>query len=117
MKKIFIVSSVLLVAVAGYVASMQIFDCASGCSYDSKMSMICEFSCGAKDVEESKVVAQSKAHAGDFTKCPVSGVVFHVTQESTKIQHEGKSAFTCCGTCAELFKAEPAAYVANLQAP
>jgi YHS domain-containing protein len=78
------------------------------------MSMVCELSCAAENVDASKLTAQSKAKAGDFTKCPVSGVAFLVNDQSSQISQNGKSVFTCCETCAEIFTKAPDEYVANI---
>ncbi len=113
-KTLIIVSSTVLVMISGFFVYQHYHNCGSQCGYDSKMSMVCEFSCAAKDADESKVVAQSKAHIGDYTKCPVSGVVIHVTNESPQIHYEGKSAYTCCETCAQIFNESPAKFAANI---
>ena len=76
--------------------------------------MVCELSCAAENVDELKLVAQSKAKAGDYTKCPISGVVFLVNDHGSQISHNGKSAFTCCETCAEIFSKSPEEYASNL---
>ena len=90
-----------------------------GCSstsgkYNTKMSMVCELSCAAKDVDKSKLVSQSEAKAGDITNCPISGVAFLVNDQSGKVSHNGKSAFTCCETCAEIFSKSPDEYASNM---
>lgn len=111
-KTIFIISSVFLIAFTGYFIRKS--TCHDSCDYNNKMSMVCEFSCAAKDVDDSKVVAQSKAKIGDYTKCPISGVVFNVTEQSSKISYAGKTAFTCCSTCAEIFNKSPQEYASNM---
>ena len=122
MKKILIILGAVAVTAGGYFAwnsysaSYSAADCsADHCSgYNSKMSMMCEHSCGAKNVDKTKVVAQSHAAVGDFTQCPVSGVVFLVTNESVKIANGDKTAFTCCGTCAQIFNESPGDYLVNI---
>lgn len=115
MKKLLIlISSSLLIVVAGFFIWKYNHNFDSQCGYNSKMSMVCEFSCAAKEVDKSKIVAQSKAQIGDCTKCPISGVVFLVSQESKQITYNGKTAFTCCETCAQIFNEFPEKYAANI---
>ena len=122
-RNILITATVLVVAVGGFLAWRNYHTgCCSGSigctstsgNYNTKMSMVCELSCAAKDVDESKLVAQSTAKAGDFTKCPISGVAFLVKDQSSKISHNGKSVFTCCETCAEIFSKSPGEYASNI---
>ena len=115
MKKIFLISSsTVAVLVVGFFAWQHHHNCDSASGYSNKMSMACELSCSAKDVDPSKLVAQSKAHVGDYTKCPISGVVFQITNESTQITYENKTAYTCCETCSQIFKDSPKEYAANI---
>jgi hypothetical protein len=120
MKKIVAVVAVLVVAGAGYFwwRSNSSSCCADGCSashsYSMKMSMICEHSCAAEGVDKSKAVAQHLAKIGDYTQCPVSGVVFRVTDKSSKIEKGEKTAYTCCETCAGMFNESPDDYLANI---
>jgi hypothetical protein len=120
MKKIILVAVVLVAAGSGYYVwrSQSSSCCDEGCSkshsYSMKMSMICEHSCAAEGVDKSKAVAQAAAKVGDYTQCPVSGVVFKVTDESVKIAYHDKTAYTCCGTCAGMFNESPDEYAANL---
>jgi len=111
-KTVLIISATLLVTFVAFFVWKS--TCNSSCDYNNKMSVVCEFSCASNDVEPSKIIAQSKAKIGDYTKCPISGVVFNVTEESSKISYEGKSAFTCCATCAQIFNQSPAEYVSNI---
>jgi len=120
-RNILITATVLVVAVSGFLAWRNYHTgcCSTSCNstsdnYNTKMSMVCELSCAAKDVDESKLVAQSIAKAGDFTKCPISGVAFLVNDQSSKINHNGKSVFTCCETCAEIFTKSPDEYSSNI---
>jgi len=89
--------------------------CAQEGSYSSKMSFVCEMSCAARDVDPSKVIANSEAKPGDFTQCPVSGVVFSVTESASKISYKGKDYHTCCGTCAGMFAESESDFTANLR--
>ena len=111
-RTIIIISSTLLVAFAGFIVWKS--TCSKLCDYNNKMSVVCEYSCAAKDVDPSKVVAQSLAKIGNYTKCPISGVVFSITDESSKVNYKGKTAFICCATCSQLFDQSPAEYVSNI---
>src|SRR4051812_39050586 len=102
MKKVFIILSAVVVLTTGgfliWKYTRPVGSCAKeNCDYSDKMSVICEFSCAARDVDEGKIVAQSVAKSGDYTRCPVSGVVFQVTEGSSTIKYGDKKAFTCCG--------------------
>jgi hypothetical protein len=124
MKKIILISAAVLAVAAGafyYVQSAK--TCGDMCghqgseksgSYSLKMSMMCERSCAAQGVDKSKVVAQSAAHVGDYTQCPVSGVVFEVTNESTQVKDGNKQAYTCCANCATMFNEAPKEYLQNI---
>ena len=83
-------------------------------SYSLKMSLVCEHSCAAKEYDPAKVVSESRAEEGDLTKCPVSGVIFKVTNESSQVNYNGKTIYTCCGTCATMFEETPEKYASNI---
>ena len=127
-KTTIIIATTLVVAVGSFLVwrnyNQNISDCCkTSCdkscekksgSYNTKMSLVCEYSCAAKNVDESIVVSQSKSKVGDYTKCPVSGVVFLITDKSNKINVRDKTAFTCCTTCTEIFNKSPVDYKANI---
>jgi YHS domain-containing protein len=50
-------------------------------------------------------VEQPRAHLGDKTYCPVSGVVFQVRDASIKRAVDGKTLYFCCEGCAGYFDA------------
>lgn len=78
----------------------------------------CELSCATKlTYEERDVVAQPGAKIGDFTRCPVSGVVFVVSGEKPRRQVDGKDVFVCCESCAQRFQLEPAYFMARANGP
>jgi hypothetical protein len=103
-----------VVLVSAYVGWSYYSGGCIGSCHNMKMAMICEQSCAADDADKSKAVAQSIAAVGDFTNCPISGVVFQVTSESGHVAHGDKKAYTCCGTCAEIFNASPQEYAVNI---
>lgn len=113
MKKAFIIIGSLAVVL---VASFYIWQYQRGgcCDFNNKMSVICEFSCAAKDVDESKIKPQATAKTGEFARCPVSGVVFEVNEGSPLVIYEDKSAYTCCQTCEGLFNETPKQFAANI---
>jgi hypothetical protein len=57
------------------------------------------------------VKEQPLAKVGDFVKCPVSGAIFEVKEDSKFIMHEGKKYYTCCGACALRAGKEPDKFV------
>jgi YHS domain-containing protein len=77
-------------------------------SYDAVMSGVCRFSCATqKPYDEAAVAAQPGAHAGQLTRCPVSGVVFEIDAERPRVAVAGKDYFACCGNCAEKLQKHP----------
>lgn len=83
--------------------------------FDSTMSKVCQMACAAKtDYKESDLVANSKAKAGDLTRCPVSGVVFEVKKENPVVSHLGKRYVVCCNGCKAKFEANPFRFSENL---
>lgn len=139
-KTIIILSTTLIIATAGFFAWRSYSCNSSGCSensamavsqattgngscghitqtasgYDAQMSVNCEKTCAMKNADASQVVMQSEAKVGDYAKCPVSGAVFLVTDESRKVTYTGKSAFTCCSTCESIFNSSPEKFSANI---
>lgn len=74
----------------------------------------CELSCATKlAYEEKDVIAQPGAKIGDFTRCPVSGAVFVVSDRSSRRQVDGKDVFVCCESCAQRFQLDPAFFMAR----
>lgn len=79
---------------------------------DPFMSMVCERSCAAKvDVDESCLVAQPGAKAGDLARCPVSGVVFLVHEDQSGLTIDGKTYVTCCETCVAKLRKDPGRFL------
>ena len=79
----------------------------SGTDLASVMAGVCQKACAVQSYDPKDVVDQSTAKAGDLTRCPVSGVVFKVTENSAVVSHEDKELFTCCSTCAGIFDKDP----------
>ncbi|GEM_PF-2178885 len=48
---------------------------------------------------------------GEVTKCPVTGKLFTVANDSPKADLDGKTYYFCCGGCVDKFKANPAKYL------
>ena len=63
------------------------------------------------DYDPGEVMDQAQAKIGDLTKCPVSGVVFRVTENSPRVAYQDRKFYTCCGSCARLFEAGPEQFV------
>jgi YHS domain-containing protein len=57
------------------------------------------------------LVAQPGAEVGDITRCPVSGEVFLVTEDTTFLDHEGQDVFFCCSSCIRRFQRDPVRYL------
>jgi YHS domain-containing protein len=78
----------------------------------------CLHGCGTSlPYREDQLVSQPGARAGDFTRCPVSKVVFVVDGNKTPARsHEGKPVFFCCEPCADRFSQTPAKYASRLTA-
>ncbi len=53
------------------------------------------------------VKAPGEAKVGDKTTCPVSGEEFVVTENSPKMEHNGKTYYFCCSGCDAKFKKDP----------
>ena len=116
MKKIAVISVITLaVAVSGFLVWRNFFSCGNhSCNYNLKMSLVCEHACAAKNADSKKIVSQANAKTGDYTKCPVSGVIFLVKEDNSKVSYGSKAAFTCCETCAQIFNNSPEEYAANI---
>lgn len=85
-------------------------------AFDPTMRVVCRGGCAAKrDYDEVDVVSQPGARAGDLTRCPISGVVFEVTDDHARVDHGGQEVVLCCAACAEIFKADPGRFSKNLR--
>ena len=81
---------------------------------DPAMSRVCERSCATQmPYAEADVHSQPGAVAGELTRCPVSGVVFMVGEQSDHVSYHGRDYYTCCGTCAGKLRKSPARFVAG----
>jgi len=40
---------------------------------------------------------------GDYTRCPVSGTVFQITDTTTQRSYGGRQVYLCCAGCAHYF--------------
>lgn len=123
-KLLFAVISILVVAgaVGGYLwknsccgncTNKEKCDKTSG-NYNLRMSLCCERECAAKNYDENKIVVNSTAQNGELVKCPVSGVVFKLSDHSGLVSYNNKNYHTCCGSCAKIFSNNPEHYAANL---
>jgi hypothetical protein len=73
----------------------------------------CEEGCGARVAGGSAdIIVQPGARVGQRTYCPVSGVVFTVTDTSPREEIAGRSIYVCCAACAQYFVANRARIVA-----
>lgn len=48
---------------------------------------------------------------GDITKCPVTGDVFTIAEDTFSTQYEGKAYYLCCDGCEKKFLADPVGYL------
>src|SRR5262249_48648102 len=72
-------------------------------------------SCGSRSApKDVDLMLQPGAKPGDYTRCPVSGAVFRVTDERPRREYRGHPVFLCCNTCAGYFD-EHADAVATLR--
>jgi YHS domain-containing protein len=71
-------------------------------------------SCAAKNYDKNRIVINSLAKQGELTKCPISGVVFTITENTGIIKYGDKTYHTCCGSCANMFSDQPSKYLPNL---
>lgn len=123
-KRSLILLSVLVLVIAAGGFAWKKYSCGGCCKkdeckqttgkYSTKMSWCCEKQCAAKNYDKSKIVPNSQAKTGDLTQCPVSGVIFTISESSAAIAYGGKSYHTCCGSCAHMFSSDPATYASNL---
>lgn len=82
---------------------------------DSFLGCQLSASCGAHAAPEGvTLVLQPGAKPGDYTRCPVSGAVFQVTEQRQRREYGGHTLFFCCGACARYFDKNAAA-VAGLR--
>ncbi len=68
----------------------------------------------AKQGEEAATqehVAAVQPGAGEQTTCPVMG---NPIDKSVFIEYQGKKVYFCCKACPDVFKADPAKYIAKL---
>lgn len=68
---------------------------------------------GGATASSAKVVPNGDAKVGDTTNCMVSGEEFVVTENSPKVEHDGKTYYLCCSGCAKKFQADPHKYIKN----
>ena len=80
---------------------------ASNTDLASVMAGVCQKACAVQNYDPNDVVDQATAKIGDLTQCPVSGVVFKVTENSSVVRYEDQELFTCCATCAGIFEKDP----------
>jgi YHS domain-containing protein len=84
--------------------------CRGSCNIDGascNRSEVCQLSCGIADYNASDVVGMTEAKIGDLTTCPVTGVVFRVTDNSSKTTYNGANYYFCCSSCKSIFTSEP----------
>ena len=79
------------------------------------MSGICQKACAVQDYDPKAVVSILDAKIGDLTTCPVSGVVFEVTANSSKVNFDGKDVYFCCASCTAMYNSYPNHYVENIK--
>ena len=89
----------------------QVIKIKEGEDISSIMGPMCQKSCGAMNYDPSEVKFQAQSKIGDLTKCLVSGVVFRVTENSPRVSYQDQKFYTCCGSCAKLFDADPEKFV------
>ncbi len=63
--------------------------------------------------KEKPAVQQSakQAVAGEQTTCPVMG---NPIDKNIFVEYQGKKVYFCCKACPDVFKADPAKYIAKL---
>jgi hypothetical protein len=84
---------------------------ASPSTIDTAQSEVCKQTCASKDsFTDRDVVPAAHAKVGDLTRCPVSGVVFRVSDHSPRVEHAGSSLRLCCEGCAEKFREQPSRF-------
>ena len=87
------------------------------CLRNSSMNTLCQKSCAVQNYDPDDLVSPAKASIGDLTRCPVSGVVFRVTQFSPMVKFEDKEIYTCCGSCEKIYNHDPEKYAAMIGHP
>jgi len=99
-------------AVGGpHAASAVASTAGSACGPDPGMAGVCKMSCATHaPYDEADVVAQPGAVAGRLTRCPVSGVVFTVRDDATRVTYAGHVWYLCCDGCAKKFRKDPARF-------
>lgn len=61
-------------------------------------------SCGSHAAPEgATIVLQPDAKVGDYTRCPVSGAVFQVSDARQRRDYNGHPLYFCCLACAQYF--------------
>jgi len=116
MKRVLVVSGLLVavVAVAGsklYFPSARHGD-AQVSGSDLVVSTVCQMACATKlPFDEAEVAPQPGAIVGRLTRCPVSGVVFVVSEESVSVFHAGQDYYLCCSGCENKFKQNPTRFI------
>ena len=82
-------------------------------TYDLEMASVCEMSCAAaaEPYSEADVIAQPGAQVGQLTRCPVSEVVFTVTDSHASYEKDGQTWYTCCGGCMKKLEADTARFL------
>ncbi|HWL87290.1 MAG TPA: hypothetical protein VNO21_15900 [Polyangiaceae bacterium] len=64
----------------------------------------CQKSCGMNAAAVSdRIVLQPEAKQGDYTRCPVSGAVFQISEGTPRREHRNRPVFLCCEGCAHYF--------------
>jgi len=81
-------------------------------AYDSSAASQCAYSCAAKiPYKDTDLVAQPGVHDGQFTCCPVSGVVFVVDAKRPHVTVASREFVTCCESCAGNLRKAPGKFV------
>lgn len=70
-------------------------------------SEVCQLSCGVGDYNTSDVVGMAGAKIGGLITCPVTGVVFRVTDNSHQTTYNGENSYFCCSSCKSIFSSQP----------
>ncbi|MCS6857301.1 MAG: YHS domain-containing protein [Sandaracinaceae bacterium] len=91
------------IALFGLVFGLITLEGCGGSSTPSEQSLSHASSGG----ESSNIVPPGEAKIGDTTRCPVSGETFVVTENSPKVEHDGRTYYFCCPHCAERFRQNP----------
>ena len=62
---------------------------------------VCSHSLTASEYADEKIYDQPGVQVGQLTRCPISSSVFRVGEMSPKVEHGGKTYYTCCGGCTD----------------